>query len=184
MPLAILPFLLLVIPITEIAVFILVGQWIGLWWTLAGILVTAIAGTILLRREGLRVLARIREETARGAVPGRALGEGAMLLVAGILLLTPGFVTDTIGFLLFVPGVRGTIWRVLAARLADAVVLRTAGMGGGMGANTGSHHAGFGPPSRSGQTGIVDLDADEFEDLTPDPRSPWRGGDTGPRGTD
>ena len=173
LPVALLPFLLLTIPVLEIGVFIAIGQWIGIWWTLAGILITAIVGTMLLRREGFRVLTRIREETVRGGLPGRALGEGAMILVAGILLLTPGFVTDAVGFSLFVPGVRGVIWRALAGRLAGAFSVHTASsMRAGMG---------MGPDPERGprRDGVVDLDESEFTDLTPDPDSPWTDKDVG-----
>ena len=163
--------MLLVVPILEIAVFIVVGREIGIWWTLAGIFITAVAGTLLLRREGFRVMERIRAETARGAVPGRALGDGAMLLVAGVLLLTPGFVTDAIGFLLFVPGVRDVIWRFLSARLAQAVSVRAAGFG-----TRGPADGPGGGGSRPHDPRVVDLDADEFRDLTPDPHSPWADG--------
>ena len=97
MSLGIIPFLLLFIPILEIVVFILVGGQIGVVATLAMILFTAILGSILLRIQGFSIVNRIREQTERGELPGRELGNGAMILAAGILLLTPGFVTDTLG---------------------------------------------------------------------------------------
>lgn len=170
MPAAILPFLLLVVPILEIAVFIVVGREIGVWWTLGGVFATAVLGTYLLRRQGFAILRRIQEESAQGAIPGRALGEGAMLLVAGILLLTPGFVTDAVGFGLFVPGVRGAIWRFLAARLTQVVTVRAAGFAGARGFAQ--------PRDRDARHGdVIDLDEDDFRDLTPDPNSPWAEGE-------
>ena len=117
MPFSLIPFLLLIVPVVEIGVFIMIGGQIGLLPTLLMILVTAIIGTLLLRHQGFRILSTIRAETAQGRVPGRALGDGAMILVAGILLLTPGFVTDSLGFLLFVPGIRTAIWSFLATRI-------------------------------------------------------------------
>ena len=117
MPFAIIPFLLLIIPVMEIAVFIAVGNLIGLWPTLGLVVLTAVIGSVLLRRQGIGTLARIQAEMQAGRVPARELVDGVMILAAGILLLTPGLVTDTIGFLLFVPGVRGTIRRVISQRV-------------------------------------------------------------------
>lgn len=111
------PFFLLGIPILEIAVFITVGQQIGVLPTLALILVTAIAGSILLRVQGFGVLARIRQTMDAGRMPGRELVHGVMILVAGVLLLTPGFVTDTLGFLLFIPAIRDLGWNLLKDRI-------------------------------------------------------------------
>lgn len=106
---------LLVVPIVEIGVFIEVGGAIGLWPTLAVVVLTAIAGTTLLRHQGLATLARARAALARNEMPLREVIDGVFLLAAGLLLLTPGFVTDGVGFLLFVPGVRAGL-RALVAR--------------------------------------------------------------------
>jgi UPF0716 protein FxsA len=114
MPVRIMPILFLVVPILEIAVFILVGQQIGLGLTLALILATAVIGVILLRQQGFHVLERLREDVNAGRTPAATMAHGVMVLVAGVLLLTPGFVTDAIGLLLFVPAVRDWVWRVIA----------------------------------------------------------------------
>ena len=114
MPVRIIPILFLVVPIVEIAAFILVGQQIGLGLTLALVLVTAVIGIILLRQQGFHILERLREDVNAGRTPAATMAHGALVLVAGILLLTPGFVTDAIGFLLFVPAVRNWVWRVIA----------------------------------------------------------------------
>ena len=114
MPVRIMPILLLVVPILEIAVFILVGGEIGIGWTLLLVLLTAILGTFLLRQQGFGVLEQIREDVNAGRVPAAAMAHGVLIIVAGVLLLTPGFVTDALGFLLFVPSVRAWVWRVLA----------------------------------------------------------------------
>ena len=103
------------VPIVEIAVFIEVGGAIGLWPTLAVVVATAIAGATLLRLQGLATLARAREALARNEMPLGEVIDGVFLLVAGALLLTPGFVTDGVGFALFVPGVRAGI-RALVSR--------------------------------------------------------------------
>lgn len=96
----------LCIPIAEIAVFIKAGQIIGVGWTLALVVLTAVLGTTLLRRQGLRTLTMTQEKLNRGELPVGELFEGLCLLAAGALLLTPGFITDFIGLMLFIPPVR------------------------------------------------------------------------------
>jgi len=105
------------VPLLEIAVFIRVGGIIGLWPTLATVILTAMAGTWCLRAQGLATLARARAQLDRGALPARELFDGACLLIAGVLLLTPGFVTDGAGFLLFLPPVREFLRGLLARHL-------------------------------------------------------------------
>ena len=105
------------VPLIEIGVFIEVGGWIGLWPTLAIVIVTAVVGTWLLRMQGLATLARAQDSLARQEFPVNEVFDGLCLLFAGALLLTPGFVTDTVGFLLFVPAIRKmlrkAVWRYL-----------------------------------------------------------------------
>lgn len=93
-------------PILEIAVFIDVGERIGLINTIAIVILTAIAGTALLRWQGLSVLGRAQESLRENRFPIEEVFDGLCLVFAGALLLTPGFVTDGIGFLLFFPPVR------------------------------------------------------------------------------
>ncbi|MCY3980578.1 MAG: FxsA family protein [Alphaproteobacteria bacterium] len=103
------------VPLIEIAVFIEVGGWIGLWPTLAVIVLTAMTGTWLIRAQGLGVLRRAKQSISEGAAPLRQLFDGVCLIVAGALLLTPGFFTDAAGFLLLLPPFRdlvaGWTWR-------------------------------------------------------------------------
>ena len=137
--------LLLIVPLIEIFLFIKVGGAIGVWWTIGIVILTAIIGTVMLRRQGLAALRSVQARLAAGENPGRLLADGAMILVAGVLLLTPGFLTDTLGFLLLVPAVRSWLWRRLASRLTVVSVQsrRTAGAwpggatGGAAGARTG-----------------------------------------------
>lgn len=165
MPFALVPFLLLIIPIVEIGTFIAIGGQIGIALTLLMILVTAIIGSILLRVQGLSLIQEIQSKVATGQVPGRALGDGAMILVAGILLLTPGFVTDTIGFLLFVPFIRTAIWGFLASRIQVA----------GAGVDPFSQQRSSEPTNPAPDGGpIIDLDSDEFSSGPADSTSPWR----------
>ncbi|MCB1460247.1 MAG: FxsA family protein, partial [Nitratireductor sp.] len=90
MPLALIPFLLLAVPVTEITLFIMVGKSIGILPTIAIVLATAIAGSLLLRYQGISTLMAIRQEFNAGRVPGNELANGAMIVIAGLLLLTPG----------------------------------------------------------------------------------------------
>lgn len=94
------------VPLVEIAVFIEVGGWIGLWPTLAVIVLTAVVGTWLIRAQGIGVVMRARRTIAEGGAPLREIFDGVCLVVAGALLLTPGFVTDAAGFLLLAPPFR------------------------------------------------------------------------------
>ncbi len=97
---------ILCIPIAEIAVFIKVGQIVGLGWTLLLVVLTAVLGVALLRRQGLRTLTLTQQKLDRGELPVGELFEGLCLLTAGGLLLMPGFITDIIGLALFVPPIR------------------------------------------------------------------------------
>ncbi len=98
---------LICVPILEIAVFIEAGAIIGLWPTIGLVVLTAIAGTALLRQQGLATLARAQTSLENNRLPVNEMFDGLCLLIAGIVLLTPGFVTDAVGLLLLVPAVRG-----------------------------------------------------------------------------
>lgn len=149
---SLLPFLIFVLPILEIAAFVVVGSHIGVLATVALVVATSVMGAALLRIQGLGTLARIRAQVDRGTVPDRELAHGAMILVAGLLLLMPGFLTDAVGLLLFVPPVRDAAWRLLRARIV--VVAR------------GPWAGGFGGPRTDDRT--IDLDSDEFSRTRPD----------------
>lgn len=105
------------VPLIEIAVFIQVGGEIGLGATLAVIIATAMAGAWMLRRQGLAVLAKAQTDLENGIAPVREVFDGVFLLLAGCLLLTPGFVTDTLGGLLFIPPLRLVLARIILRRL-------------------------------------------------------------------
>ncbi|PJF09976.1 FxsA family protein [Pseudorhodobacter sp. MZDSW-24AT] len=110
--------LFLIVPLIEIALFITVGGWLTLWPTLGLVLLTGIAGTALMRWQGLKVLAELRGDMGQLKNPLSPLAHGALILLAGLLLLTPGFFTDTIGFLLMVPKLREAVIRFVGARVA------------------------------------------------------------------
>jgi UPF0716 protein FxsA len=94
------------VPMIEIALFIQVGGLIGVWWTLLIVLATAIAGSYLVRAQGLRELGNLQQSFSELRDPTEPLANGAMILFAGALLLTPGFFTDVVGLSLLIPRVR------------------------------------------------------------------------------
>ncbi|WP_162654600.1 FxsA family protein [Lentilitoribacter sp. Alg239-R112] len=172
MRLSIIPILLLVVPISEIAVFILIGGQIGVFPTLVMIFVTAILGTFFLRQQGLGILQRLQNEQKAGRLPGRELVHGAMIMIAGVLLLTPGFVTDSIGFLLFFPPFRDLAWNFIKSRIS--VVNFGGGLGGGPNGGMGGFHSTDRHPNYPKEP-YVDLNEDEYTS-EPNPDSPWGDG--------
>lgn len=103
--------LFVLIPIIEIALFIQVGGLIGLWPTIGLVLLSAFVGMTLIRSQGRRALTELQQSFQTFTDPTRPLAHGAMILLAGALLLTPGFFTDTVGLLLLIPGVRDWLMR-------------------------------------------------------------------------
>jgi UPF0716 protein FxsA len=110
------------VPLLEIALFIEIGGWIGLGPTLALIIVSAVIGAWIMRQQGIGVLRRAQQQLAEGVLPVREVFEGLCLLVAGALLLTPGFFTDALGALLLVPAARRALYRRLRHRIEAHVV--------------------------------------------------------------
>ncbi|MGR3364687.1 MAG: FxsA family protein [Maritimibacter harenae] len=107
----------IVVPLVEIGLFIQVGGWIGLWPTLLIVLITAIIGSYMVRTQGMMAMNQVRDSFNRLSDPSEPLAHGAMILFSGALLLTPGFFTDTIGFLLLIPGVRRWAFREIGKRV-------------------------------------------------------------------
>lgn len=99
------------VPLVEIGLFIQVGGWLGLWPTLGIVLLTAIAGTALVRSQGAQAMAQLKGSFNDLRDPTEPLAHGAMILFSGALLLTPGFFTDAVGFALLVPAVRRFVLR-------------------------------------------------------------------------
>lgn len=150
------PLILLGLVFGEIAGFIVVGKLIGVLPTLALVFAGMVAGVLLLRHHGLATLMRIKAEIDARRPPARPLAEGALLALASLLIMVPGFLTDIVGLLLLVPFVREALWR----RLRGRVTVRAARAGA----------ASFGG-------GVVDLERSEYgeaERLRPRPDSPWR----------
>ncbi|MBS3649761.1 membrane protein FxsA [Pseudaminobacter sp. 19-2017] len=154
-----LPLFFIGLPLIEIAGFAFVGSAIGVLPTIGLVILSTILGSVLLRLQGFGALGRIQQEIAAGRNPGRELAHGTMILVAGILLIIPGFFTDIIGLLLFLPPVRDFAWTILRSRIgfAEFKVFRQGYEARG--------------PGRGGPT--IDLDAEDYSRAR-DPESPWR----------
>lgn len=121
---ALLVVLLVALPIAEIAVIIKVGSWLGVGNTIVLLLAISVLGVWLVKRQGIGVLRRMRQQTNAGRVPGKEMVDGALLLLAGALLIPPGFITDAAGLLLLLPPVRAGIRGVTRRRLGRRVVRR------------------------------------------------------------
>jgi UPF0716 protein FxsA len=115
--------LFIVVPIAELAVLIQVGQAIGVWWTIAILIADAILGSILMRAQGRAAWRRFNEAMAAGRVPAREVVDGALVMFGGLLMLTPGFITDILGFVLLVPPTRAAVRAVLVRRLAQRMTV-------------------------------------------------------------
>ena len=139
------PLLFLVLPLAEIAGFVVVGSEIGVLATIALILATTVLGAVLLRIQGLGAMDKMKEALRSGVSPGRDMVHAVMIMLAGILLILPGFISDAFGILLFIPPVREAVWRFLSSRI---IVVNAAG----------GYTGGF--SRRSSQT--IDLDEDDY----------------------
>lgn len=107
----------LIVPVVEIYILIQVGQVIGALWTVFFVVLTAVIGVQLLKSQGLSTLSRAQQKMNSGEMPAKELLEGFALVIAGAFLLTPGFFTDTVGFLLLIPLTRSLIIGSLVAKL-------------------------------------------------------------------
>lgn len=154
------------VPIIEIAIFIQVGGWIGLWPTLGLVVLTAIVGSMELRSQGLATLNKLRAQVDRGELPTQTLFDGVCLLFAGALLLTPGFFTDIVGLLLFVSGFRRFLLKVIGPYVAKHAEARVYAARSGPGGDP------RGPRGRP-DDGVIDAD---YVDVTEDdePEDPNR----------
>jgi len=126
--------LFLIVPVIEIYFLIQVGSIIGAFPTILLILSTAIIGAFLLRQQGLSTLSRFQNNLASGTLPAQEIIEGILLAVGGALLMTPGFVTDTMGFACLIPVTRKRLAKYIMARSGKKM---SAGMGGF--SNSGAH---------------------------------------------
>ena len=139
---------LLALPFVEIAGFVVIGGRIGVLATLAWVVLAAMLGVAMIRRQGLDALRRARAALGRGESPTAELAEGALVALAGVLLLIPGFVTDAVGLPLAVPAVR----RLIVSRLRTRLARRG-----------------------RGRPGLIELEVHEYREVGErKPDSPWR----------
>lgn len=120
-------FLFVVTPFVEVALLLQVAAAIGGWRTFLLVVVTGVAGAFLARSQGFRVWTRIQQDLRTGKMPTDSLADGAMLLIAGAFLITPGILTDAFGFGLLVPAVRRVTRRMLANYFRGHVHVETSG---------------------------------------------------------
>jgi UPF0716 protein FxsA len=153
----IIPILFLLMPIAEIATFIVVGREVGVGMTLLLVVASAIAGAVLLRIQGFGVLRKIQQASQTGTDPGRQLVHGVMIVIAAFLLIIPGFISDIIGLLLFIPAVRDLGWSFVKNRLTIVTTGMTAG-----GRGFSRRPAPNPDAARSTDSRVIDLDDDEF----------------------
>lgn len=116
-----------VVALAELATFMAVESRIGLATTLLIALITAVLGSMLVRRAGMAVWSDFQRRLASGRLPTRELSHGASILVAGAFLISPGFITDALGFALLVPAVRDRVHAVASRRLKQRVAVVTSG---------------------------------------------------------
>jgi len=114
--------LFVVVPIAELAVVIEVGQEIGVLWTVALLVADSIAGSVLMRSQGRTAWRRFNDAVAAGNVPAREVLDGTLVIFGGLLLLTPGFLTDILGLVLLIPPIRAVVRAALVRRLAHRMV--------------------------------------------------------------
>lgn len=119
--------LFVAVPIIEIGLFIQVGGFLGLWPTLLIVVLTALVGTTLMRAQGMAALQKLQSNIASGSNPADPIANGAFILIAGLLLLTPGLFTDTLGLLLLVPPVRKALITKVAAQLKSRASVYASG---------------------------------------------------------
>lgn len=148
----------LMVPLIEIGLFIQVGGAIGLWPTLAIVVLTAVLGTSLVRSQGRLALGQMRNSFQTLSDPAEPLAHGAMILFAGALLLTPGFFTDALGFALLMPPVRMAVYRYISKRITVSQFQM------GPGPAQGRHSPGGPTNQQPNNSDIIDGD---FEEVAP-----------------
>lgn len=156
MPLILIPVLLLFVPAIEIVVFIKVGQAIGAWKVIGLVFLSAIVGALLLRYQSIGVIRRLDRDLRQGRTPDASLFDGFLIVVGGVLLIIPGFVTDVVGLILMIPFVRRLIRDFIKARV------------------TVKGFSGFSGGFRRGRNrdDVVDLSPEDFERREPRDRPP------------
>lgn len=149
------------VPLIEIYVIVQIGQVIGVWWTILLLIADSILGSWLIKREGGRAWQALSEALAHHRMPAKELADGMLILVGGILMLTPGFVLDFLGLLFILPFTRPVARRLLTGvvsrKLSAGAFTATGGFGPGFG-------PGFGHPQQQTRPGPTDVVQGEVVD--------------------
>ncbi|MEZ9001997.1 FxsA family protein [Vibrio splendidus] len=156
------PILLLLfifVPIIEIGLFIQVGGFLGLWPTIALVLITAFVGASLVRSQGIQTLMSVQGRLQQGEMPAQQILEGVMLAVAGVLLLTPGFMTDALGMLVLLPVPRAMI----AKKMMEKMVVTNMSGGFHAGGQAGFGQSPFGQDPFNRDPSDQSKDGNTFE---------------------
>ncbi|MEZ9599211.1 FxsA family protein [Vibrio sp. 10N.286.46.A8] len=156
------PILLLLfifVPIIEIGLFIQVGGFLGLWPTIALVLITALVGASLVRSQGIQTLMSVQGRLQQGEMPAQQILEGVMLAVAGVLLLTPGFMTDALGMLVLLPAPRAMI----AKKMMEKMVVTNMSGGFHAGGQAGFGQSPFGQDPFNRDPSDQSKDGNTFE---------------------
>lgn len=147
---------ILFLPLLEIAGFVVVGSRIGALATVGLVMLSAVAGTLLLRIQGLGAMRSIQADMAAGVPPGRQLVHGTMIMLAAILLIIPGFISDFFGLLLFIPPVRDAVWAGIRNRVTVV----------------GAYAEGAGARARGRERRVIDLDERDYREIDGDQPPP------------
>ncbi len=148
--------LFITIPILELCIFMMLGSRLGIPTTLAIIVITAFLGAFLTKSQGLKALTNYQQALAQGKLPHEEVMDGLMILIAGAVLMTPGFLTDTIGFSLLIPSVRTIVKSLLKQSLKNKVSV----VGETMGSPTAERN---GPQ-------VINVEAEVIDDPSPSRR--------------
>ena len=153
-----------VVPLVEIWAILQVGQLVGPWWTIALLILDSMVGAWLIKREGGRAWKALRDALAGGRMPAREIADGALILIAGTLMLSPGFVLDLVGLLLLLPVTRPVARRILTTFVERRLVVGPSfgsglGPGGPFGGQSGpgnGRRPGAGPEGPVVRGDVVD----------------------------
>jgi UPF0716 protein FxsA len=164
--------LFVLVPLVELALLVQVGRWIGVLPTIGIVAVTGLLGAWLARSQGVQALSRLQSETAAGRVPAQPFLDGAAILVGGLLLLTPGVLSDLFGFALLLPPTRRPLQRYALDRIVRGIQRGTVhvtfrDMNGPTAASPPGHEGGGGPTVRA--PGGRRLPSDDDMDRPPRP---------------
>ena len=151
-----------VVPLVEIWAILQVGQLVGPWWTIALLVLDSMLGAWLIKREGGRAWKALRDALQGGRMPAKEIADGALILIAGTLMLSPGFVLDLVGLLLLLPVTRPVARRILTRFVERRLVVGPAfgaGLGGPFGGASGpgnGRRPGAGPEGPVVRGDVVD----------------------------